>query len=786
MEILNVSTGRFKDILKSCIESSGLIPVIGAGFTMGATAKNGKVPDGKELMKIMISRLKKEGALEASKIERLVSADFKTISRYYLSSKYVSRDSFVEDIKSNFTGVKLEGVKKIFIRNNWKYVYTLNIDDAIERANNELIKVLPYKELEKRIPDINLLYKVHGCAVEELTYQSADTLIFSEAQYIRSLTKNEHILQALKNDILESNLIYIGCSLDHEIDLMSAVSGVSEDNSVSSKRIYICKNEPDEMEIDALREYGINIIGIVDDYDEIYYAVNESFALANKDETSVLKMFDSSNILRIEKGKNTNIEYMLQGNASMVDEMKNFKIPYYLTDRTISKGIIDSISVNPVSIIKGRRFSGKSLLLKLLTSKIKDKKTYFIPSQVSLNVEDIQKMSCVKNSVFLIDTNVISFIEATEIRKNIEHLKKNGTVFIIACNPTEIDVANTFGLAELDSGYFELNNHLDNDETINFNKNISALGIIEWSAKSNILDNTYRSAKHYPAIEQKIFEHPVVNNNEFKLLVMLALLDKVYISLSREIGFNNAEAVIFQKRFGPIVELLETTDLEINHKSKYKLVVNSKTWIFNIIRDQNKVRGTNKTSDIMIELISEFMKNRQLEDIGKKLIMFDTINQFFSRQSGAGRLLTKLYEDLQPILNQYPDYWLQRAKAMGKILNKPKDILDAIDYAKKAFTDGNRQKTVMNAEFTIANLYGKICDRTKYKDLTLIAEAIFWYSSAIKKYHYNQNYLNSMLEITKDKKGYLYSLCENVMLSKLKLKNESQVEFNQIYSFIRQ
>ncbi|MFP1729777.1 SIR2 family protein [Lonsdalea quercina] len=785
MEIINVFDDKFKKIIKSCIDSSGLIPVIGAGFTKGAKARNGKVPDGEELIEIMISRLKKEGILEESKIDRLKKSDFKTVSRYYMSEEYVSRDSFIEDIKSRFTGVNIDGVRRTFIKNKWKYIYTLNVDDAIERANNDLFKVLPYKELEKRIQDINLLYKIHGCAVDEVTYQNTNTLIFSEAQYIRSLTKNEYILHALKNDMLESNLLYIGCSLNREIDLMSAVSGISEDNSISSKRIYISKGIPDEMDVDALREYGINTIGVVDDYDDIYYVVNEMFLISNHDNNSSLNLFDSNNVLRISDTKDENIRYMLQGNASIDDNAKDFRVPYYLTDRKISKDIIESISKKPITIIKGRRFSGKSLLLKIITAKIKDKKTYFIPSQYSLNIDDINRMCNVKNSVFLIDTNVVSYIEASEIRKNINQIKSNSTTFVISCNPTEIDIANAFGLAEIDSGYLELENHFDKDEIINFNHNVSRLGIIGWSDKFSILDNTYKTARHYPSIEQKIFDHPDVDNNELKLLIMLAILDKVYISLSREIGFGNSEAADFQKKYGPIVELLETTGTEVNKKSKYKLVINSKTWIFKIIRDQTKNLGTNKTSSVMVELISEFLRNKQLEDVGKKLMMFDTINQFFSRQNGAGRLLTKLYEDLQPLLNQEPDYWLQRAKAMGRILNKPEDILDAIDYAKKAFNDGNRQKTVMNAEFTIANLYGKICEKTNYENLGLIKEAIFWYSSAINKYHYNKNYLNSMLEITKDKKGYLYSLCQKILTSNHQLGGKSRAEFNQIYNFIR-
>ncbi|MFY4462032.1 SIR2 family protein, partial [Klebsiella pneumoniae] len=78
-------------------------------------------------------------------------------------------------------------------------MYTLNIADGIERANRNITKVLSYKGLDRKAQDINLLYKLHGCANEETIYKEESSLIFSEKQYIRSLTKNDHILTALKN-----------------------------------------------------------------------------------------------------------------------------------------------------------------------------------------------------------------------------------------------------------------------------------------------------------------------------------------------------------------------------------------------------------------------------------------------------------------------------------------------------------------------------------------------------------------------------------------------------------
>ncbi|MEI7000056.1 hypothetical protein ACOQJ6_31815, partial [Klebsiella pneumoniae] len=116
--------------------------------------------------------------------------------------------------------------------------------------------------------------------------------------------------------------------------------------------------------------------------------------------------------------------------------------------------------------------------------------------------------------------------------------------------------------------------------------------------------------------------------------------------------------------------------------------------------------GYDSTKNILLEVIKALLSNKQHEDTGKKIIMFDTINLLFSRKKGAGRLILKLYEDLQPILSHEPDYWLQRAKAMGKVLKGEGHLREAIDFAKKAYEDGKRDKTILNAEFTLANLHG--------------------------------------------------------------------------------
>lgn len=784
MEILNVSSPEFKNILTACFSGAGITPVIGAGFSRGSEALHGKVPDGNTLIQMMLSTLRKSGTLDPEKIEKIKNLGFKSVSRYYLNEKYVPREYFVEDIRNNFTRVNIKGVRRTFLKQDWKYIYTLNIDDGIERANQNITKVLPYKELDKKSQDINLLYKIHGCANEETLYKEESSLIFSEKQYIRSLTKNEHILTALKNDILESNLLYLGCSLDRELDIMYAVSGVTEDNLVNSKRIYVTKDDLDEVEIDTLEEYGINVVCKLNEYDDIYHLVNECFALSENNSGASLQRYQSESIKVISPDKNLNIKFMLQGEGDNSDNQKYFSTPSYIIERERVKDISIGIDDNAVLIIKGRRFSGKSLLLKYLSTKIKNRKSYYFPSVTSLNTDDVKRMCSLKNSIYFVDSNVITYQEAAVIRSALPELSKINTSFVIACNSTEVDIANTFSTFDNDNNFFELSNYLNNGELLTLNRNLSSLGIVEWKEKANILESTFNTANIYPQIKQKIYLKKECTETEFKCLVLLAVLDKVYISLSRLINIGNKEARELTIKYSPIIELLPTNELEINHKSRYKIVSNSRSWLLEEINGQFISLGYSTTKTIVLEMIKTLLSNKQYEDVGKKIIMFDTINILFSRKKGAGRLILKLYEDLQPILSHEPDYWLQRAKAMGKVLKGERNLREAIDFAKKAFEDGKRDKTVLNAEFTLANLHGKICEDTNFTDKKLISDALYWYYSAIRNNDYNPKYINSMLENTHGKRGYLYNLCSNIMKMNLKLSSEETMMFNKIRQFI--
>ena len=65
-----------------------------------------------------------------------------------------------------------------------------------------------------------------------ITLKDADEwFIFDSTQYIDSLQKNNWMLNRLKQDYVDKNILFVGCSLDDELDLMHFFSTVKSELS---------------------------------------------------------------------------------------------------------------------------------------------------------------------------------------------------------------------------------------------------------------------------------------------------------------------------------------------------------------------------------------------------------------------------------------------------------------------------------------------------------------------------------------------------------------------------
>lgn len=119
--------------LASYAVARNLIPFFGAGFSAGAEALNGSVPDCATAQEYMKRALTAE---DPENEEELSELDFTDLAgEFYDKVPESARMKYFED---NFTDVKLSDNLKAFLNDiDWPYAYTINFDDGIERSIHE-------------------------------------------------------------------------------------------------------------------------------------------------------------------------------------------------------------------------------------------------------------------------------------------------------------------------------------------------------------------------------------------------------------------------------------------------------------------------------------------------------------------------------------------------------------------------------------------------------------------------------------------------------------------------
>jgi len=237
MEIIQFSRqAELRDFYSVAISRRNLIPIIGSGFTKGEKSRFRQVPSGNEFRDIMIEQI-------CEKSSEISSEDFKNDAYKFseVANEYFKRVPTIEykkTLRNYFTEVSLSQIKKEFLKINWPYIYTLNIDDAIEN-NSNYKPVRPYKKLSGFVEDMNCVFKMHGDVTEELSYDELPNIIFSQEQYIKSLERNASILNYFQSDYTSKNILFIGCSLEDELDLKYAISTSEDIRNGSVTRIFI-------------------------------------------------------------------------------------------------------------------------------------------------------------------------------------------------------------------------------------------------------------------------------------------------------------------------------------------------------------------------------------------------------------------------------------------------------------------------------------------------------------------------------------------------------------------
>ena len=643
-------------LLAKMLHDEKLVPIIGSGFTMKCPTKKSTVPDGNlatELMKEIINDYRQIN---------LMNADFNKTSERFFS--IVPKERQWAFFETYFTGVNLSNYRFDFLELPWAYIYTLNIDDGIERTGL-YTPIRPYQNANVPNTSMKIVYKLHGDAMHEVLYKVQKNIVFSVNQYIEFLTSNSNktIYNAISSDYAQKNLLFIGCSLANEPDLKYIYSQVKEDLSSNILRCIIRDKrlEPDE-ELD-LEEYGINTVVIVSDYELFYRSfVSEYEQLAAQD-TEGQYQFTNPKIVQIDPNdKDLNIKYFSGENIFDISKNVFYKSNLQVTRECIST-IESYLSTNNCVIIRGRRFSGKTFILSNLAERFQKYTTMFFPSELMLD-EDVLH-SILENStdtLFLFDSNSLSDYAYQLIAHSEELLQKNNNKLVVATNTNDIYLSDI-----LNAETISISPAFKATELSSMAPVCDKYGLSQRKTKETNIDYLKKLSDDQK-VDLSIFNRlpKKFSQQELVLLMLLCIRDKLYFSdiSALNIRFHNVNSFI--ERLQGIVERTFVSRGEKSLHSNEKLVHNSKYYLLSLMQ----TLSNEEIISTVTYIVSKLSKDRARKRLYIETVLFDTLNQLFGHTKGAGNLILDIYEALEPHLNQDMDYWLQRSKSIYRIYRK--------------------------------------------------------------------------------------------------------------------
>lgn len=664
--------------LTQLVRNSNLIPVLGSGFSAGLqTSKGGIVPSGSMMKKEMIKSLTDNGYSSDS------SKPFSRIAMHY--NNLIPAHKRKEYIANNFINVRISYEKKQLINMNWPYIYTLNIDDAIER-NSDYVPLGPNVPIEKMDYGIKPVYKLHGNA-KDIVYlkDGEDFSIFDTNQYMDSLDKNKWLLNKLKQDYIDKNILFIGCSLDDEIDLMHVFSRVKQSNSpVQTEKFFVTdKRKWDKTELIDLEAYGITSVLIVDNYDQLYDLFAEIKQNSRCIKSDELERFKNIPYNILNNRNDCNKDYILFGKNPYDKKSNKISLPNYFIARDITEKILKEKAEHPIQIIYGKRISGKSYVLLDIRSKIADRDVYYFDSREGINQELLAKIINRKNSVFLIDTNVLTDDAfASLLQTDCSVLKKQCLNIIVCANSSSkytaielhgaknnrdiciYDLDNRFSLRE----YKELKNKLIAINIPFFQKDLTIIDSILWIQEKLSKNNTTFSLKNF-YIDPKDYL-------QMALLIILAYKEK--LDTSDLIRYNLFDESV---QLRPRIEIAVEADYgriitrDFLDSSRYQIVCNAKIWLLGYL-SRISLRSTylETFKKAIVYIVKQMKETAICQRTALKeifdFILFDNINYLLGGARtkdfpvGARKIIQTSYLDLKSLLCDQYQFNHQYAKCL--------------------------------------------------------------------------------------------------------------------------
>ena len=577
MEIVKFSDNGIQDTLKNLFQTGGLIPIIGSGFSKGSQihSNRNKVLDGFQLIALMKDMIERYAPKRS---ERVVNKEkFSDIAKEYLKS--VPREVQLQVFSDYFVDVNLDHRKSAFLKAGWSYIYTLNIDDGIERVLRDYNVVLPFKKLNADYTKTHkCIYKLHGDAKYEITYQDEKNLIFSSDQYLISLRDNADFISMIQSDYKTKSILIIGCSLDDELDIKFAVLTNDKFDNDINHRFYIAHEEPNDEKKEILEDLGISKIVLVENYDEFYDFFSSSKISTNQ--KTILEQYRFKGYTHITS-KEDNINYYL-GQYTIENTISKYKV---MIEREKQHTEWNKLKSSDTILLIGRRITGKTTFLINLLAPLSSNTIYFFSSQISVSADFVKELESLTNSIFIFDSNSIQSDNLDIFNNFFKKISDNNNKLIVAANKSDRLFIALFNRMDFDL-CIEIDKFPTVDEVNAINSKTAEFGIPNISDKNSFIDNiAYLNKTIYKNRKSVFPQLPTsdIQSIEAIIFILLASVNKVYYITFQHFSVSVQQLREFAGKYAPAVELYNVFSIESNMHSGIKLVANSRYWIINVL-----------------------------------------------------------------------------------------------------------------------------------------------------------------------------------------------------------
>lgn len=778
MRILKPSDIR-KDIV-AFFRSESLVPIVGAGLSCNVPTLRGKVPSGTTYKEHMLQALLKNSQFTPEEHDQLKSEKFSTLCDYYEDDENVSAEERLSYLKENFFNAKFDAMdmRRKFFEIQWPYIYSLNIDDAIENSSQYNTIILPNREFRDDLfTEERCLIKLHGDIREIVSYKQSDK-IFTSKEYALSLNKNTPLLNKLKNDYANQNILFVGCSLDDEVDLKT-LKDASVDFQLKdtlSKTIIFTKGVPGKLQKSKFKTYGITDVVCFETFDSIYkflYEVWEESTSIPNDELSNYCNVAMRTLKVSDKEKNQN--YFFWGKSLFDPGKSELCYPYYFISRDVTADIVKNISKNKLHLVYGNRISGKSYLLADLCRTIRDREVYLFDGRSRISDDSLNYLLGHTDSVALFDVGSIRREQFEKILLSARDINKNRNNFIICVN---INDSDSLGIIKwklrLDtqlSDYikkYTIKNKLSTDNEIPaINELLPAINLPTYNNKRTLLDQLVYVEKilkkrgQYSNIKIKID-----NEKQLALPIMLAVKEHLYSSDVVNFALDE-EISVSVKRYAPFIERSETALFEKDPSdlSRIKYSLNSKYWLQRELGTYARVEGCKESVAgayrYIIQKILDFSGSNLFlrRRLSRNFIMFDVMNGTFLDEHGGNLsiivyIYTKLHEYLATdyhFLHQeakcymYYSYSLDDTESKKKYLNDAKQLAlvskSMIENQNETSPNERLMISIAHVQYTIATILSDLSRINEFTDEVLLKESIDAVYEALKSPYNDDDYL---------------------------------------------